>query len=150
MAQLAKPGMRDEDLRDSLAALARAGAGSPAVMLRELRRLRWVIDTYGRLVEEAGPRRARVIDAARLAAEQGLFAPDQVVALEREAPFDEVALEVFLRLARIKAEQGVDVLAPFVFELAARGLQTGTAQWQHSLPTDGDDDDQVDGQGRAA
>lgn len=125
MAQLAKPGMRDEDLRDSLAALERAGAGSPVVMLQELRRLRWVIDTYGRLVEEAGPRRARVIDAARSASERGLFDPDQVGALEREAPFDEVALEVFLRVARIKAEQGLELLAPFVFELAARGLRSG-------------------------
>ena len=146
MAQLAKPGMHEDDLHDNLDFLRRAGAGSPLAMLRELRRLRWVIDAYGRFVKEAGPRRARVIDAARLAAERGLFTPDQVVALEREAPFDEVALEVFLRAARIRAERAADLIGPCLFEIAVRELQPGIPQdRQPTLMADveGADDQEV-------
>lgn len=128
MAQLAKPAMREDELHDNLESLRRAGAGSPAMMLRELRRLRWVICTYGRIIAEPSPRRDALIQECRAVVVSGLFEPEPVAALEREAPFDEVELEIFLRVARIRAERTADLIGPCLFDLAARGLQSGIPQ----------------------
>ncbi|WP_297505649.1 hypothetical protein [Ferrovum sp.] len=128
MAQLAKPAMREDELHDNLESLRRAGAGSPPMMLQELRRLRWVISTYGRLIAGPSPRRDALLKECRAVGTSGLFELEHVAALEREAPLDEVELEIFLRVARIRAERAVDLIGPCLFDLAARGLQAGIPQ----------------------
>lgn len=145
MAQLAKPAMREDELHDNLESLRRAGAGSPAMMLRELRRLRWVICTYGRIIAAPSPRREALIEECRAVVASGLFEPEPVAAFEREAPFDEVELELFLRVARIRAERVADLIGPCLFDLAARGLQSGIPQDRQPSAQLGADE--ADGQG---